>query len=163
MDEVMKISDEELMSKIANGEYGDDLVNSLTERDKSINQMKLFLLAQAKRELGRVIKLTEFLNRVEEKYEERVNQEINNIELRDFPTIISTITACLSRSNEIIQRVIKDDTLNQLVVIDNSVNKTIGTSNSLNLDTPDSRDRVNKIVKNMLNIIDNYEEENNGD
>lgn len=165
MNEIIKneISDSELMQHIADGTYTEDMVNSLTERDKSVNQMKLFLLAQAKRELNRVIKLTEFLNKIEEKYENRVMTEIDEIPLKDFPVVISTITACLSRSNNIIQRVLGDDTLTQLVVIDNSVNKTIGTSNQLNLDTPDSRDRVNKIVRNVINVIDNYNDNVEGD
>lgn len=160
MDELVKreVSDSELMQHIANGTYTEDMVNSLTEKDKSINQMKLFLLAQAKRELTRVIKLTEFLNKIEETYETKVMNEIDRIELKDFPTIISTITACLARSNSIIQRVLGDDSLTQLVVIDNSINKTIGTSNQLNLDSPDSRDRVNKIVRNVINVIDNYQD-----
>lgn len=156
----------DLMQRIADGSYTDEDARILTEESKSVNQMKLFLLAQAKRELYRVIKLTEFMNRIEEKYQERVMEEIDNIPLKDFPTIISTISSCLSRSNDIVQRVLRDDSLKNLVIIDNSVNttnNTIGTSNQLNLDTPDARDRVNKIVRNVINVIQTYEDSEGGE
>lgn len=53
MDEIIKVdSNSELMKNIASGNYTNDDVSYLTEKDKSINQMKLFLLAQAKRELN---------------------------------------------------------------------------------------------------------------
>lgn len=158
MDEIIKVdSNSELMKNIASGNYTNDDVSYLTEKDKSINQMKLFLLAQAKRELSRVIKLTEFLDKIESRYEKRVMEDIDILPLKDFPTVIATITACLTRSNNIIQKVLNDDSLTQLVFIDNSTNKTIGAigaANQLNLDSPDSRDRVNKVVRNMLNVID---------
>lgn len=160
MNELNSVSDSDLMKHIADGTYTEDMVTDLTEKDKSVNQMKLFLLAQAKRELNRVIKLTEFLNKLEENYENKVMNNINDIDIKDFPTIISTITSCLSRSNDIIQKVLKDDSLTQLIFVDNSVNKNIvGTYNQLNLDSPDSRDRVNKVIKNVINIIDNYNDD----
>jgi len=162
MNEIVNIPDEELMKQIADGTYNDEVVDMLTEKNKSVNQMKLFLLAQAKKELSRVIKLTAFLDKIEESYQTRVMEEIDMISLKEFPTIISTITSCLARSNSIVQKVLMDDSLTQLVIIDNSVNKTIGTSNSLNLDSPDARDRVNKIVRNVMNIIDTYEDNAEG-
>lgn len=149
----------ELMSVIAKGDYTSELVSELTEKDKTANQMKLFLLAQAKRELQRVMKYMALLDKVEESYRNKVEELIDDdkLDLKGFSDTISVINGCLARSNGIIKSVLNDDSLNNIVIIDNSTNINngiIGEDNSgLGLTDPDSRDRVNKVVSNVLNLI----------
>ena len=159
--------DNELMNKIADGNCSPDIISELTEKDKTVNQMKLFLLAQAKRELQRVVKYMTLLDKVEESYKDKIEQliEDDKLDLKDFSNTISMINGCLSRSNEIIKSVLKDDSLNNIVIIDNSTNingnNVIGGDTAgLGLTDPDSRDRVEKAVQNIISAINNYTEDN---
>lgn len=155
----------ELMSAIADGNYTPEIVGELTEKDKTSNQIKLFLLAQAKRELQRVTKYMKFLDKIEESYKTKVEQLIDEdkLELKDFSNIISVVNGCLARSNEIIKSVLKDDSLNNLVIIDNSTNinnSVIGEDRTgLGLTDPDSRNRVEMAIENILSKINNFNPE----
>ena len=106
---------------IATGKVTSSEITEITSAQYT-NQIKLFLLAQARKELMRVVKLTEFLTKVEDMYEERVMENLDKLSLDSFPDIISTITSCLKRSDDIMQSVLKNDSLKSLTLINYNSN-----------------------------------------
>lgn len=152
---------DELMEKVANGDINEDVSKSLVDKNITLNQVKVFQLAQAKKELQRVIKLTRMLEKVENAYGDKLDEvlESGHLGLADYGSIIGSINGMLSRSNKIISSVLKDDSLSNLVLIDNSTNIQNNTNGVMNanlgkgLTDPDSRDRVMKAVNNIVNVI----------
>ena len=152
---------DELMEKVANGDINEDVSRSLVDKNITLNQVKVFQLAQAKKELQRVIKLTRMLEKVENAYGDKLDEvlESGHLGLADYGNIIGSINGMLSRSDKIISSVLKDDSLSNLVLIDNSTNIQNNTNGVMNanlgkgLTDPDSRDRVMKAVNNIVNVI----------
>lgn len=152
----------DLMESIANSTVPSQTVADLVEKDKTVNQMKLFVLSEAKRELSRVIKLMKFLDKVEDAYQNKVDESLDKMSLYDYQQVISSITACINRSNTIINSVMKDNELMNILIynennINNSTTNIIGSNNNLGLENPESRDRVTKAVANILSKITDIE------
>lgn len=152
---------DELMERVANGDINEDVSKSLVDKNITLNQVKVFQLAQAKKELQRVIKLTKMLEKVENAYGDKLDEVLasGHLGLADYGCIISSINGMLSRSDKIISAVLKDDSLSNLVLIDNSTNIQNNTNGVMSsnlgkgLTDPDSRDRVMKAVNNIVNVI----------
>jgi len=128
--------------------------------DTAKNQMKIFFIASAKRELQRVIKLTETLDKLEEIYQQRAltfieENDNDEVTLMVIPNIIQTISNCLLRSNNIIRKVIDDEKLfNLLIVNDLTINNT--TNNAvISLEKPESRNKIRELINTVINNIDN--------
>lgn len=168
-EELSKLSTDSLMSLVANGQYNEDDFKSLTEENKTKQQIKLFTLVRVKRELERVIKYNELLTTVENKFDTMVNDAIQKdmLPLEAYITLIQTVNGILDRSDKIIQRVLNDDTLNNVFIIDNSKNVTnntmINSGSVMGLTDPESRERVNKAVNSVLNMINRIETQNPND
>lgn len=149
---------QQLLLDIANDNLSDDIALDLIAKDKTTNQMKLFILVQAKRELQRVIKLYNFLTKVEDTYMNKVEEDIDNFSLKQYADIMYTINQSLARADSVIKSVIKDDELSNILIYnDNSINTTnniIGAKSVQGLESPESRDRVIKAVNNILSKID---------
>ena len=95
--------------------------------DKLVNKAKLFIIAQACNELNRVIKLTNFLDTLEEKFIDAVTFKIeespHNLQLLTYA--METITESLNRSNQLITQILKDEKLSSVII------------NTTNIITPD--------------------------
>lgn len=143
-----------LMETIAtNGQTLDD-IRALTS-SKVTDQLKVFLVAQARNELMRVVKLTEFLDKLEASFMNKVDDAVMNDELslKQFSEVISTITSLLGRSNEIITKVLKDDSLTTILnttiyATDSSTSQTTVVSQ---LQDPQSRERVRTVIQTIIN------------
>ena len=154
MGEISKTTD--LMELISYDHINDEVVAELTDNDSTKNQIRLFLLAQAKRELMRTVKLMNFLNKVEDAYEDKVDMMMNEMTLKQYQDVINTISVCLSRSNDIITSVLKDDTLANILIVNND-NSNTTVNNTLKLQTPESRDKVLKVVDGIISKINSVE------
>ena len=155
--------EDNLLDLIVQGDTDNEEISKyLLDRNITLNQIKLFKLAQAKKELSRVLKLTRMLEKIEDSYTEKLTDAIDNgeIKLKEYSGFIDTINGMIARSNDIIYSVLKDDTLANIVLVNNTTNihnqnNVISDSPSLsNLTDPDSRDRVMKTVNNVMNILD---------
>ena len=111
------------MSSIAN--YEDLTSNTIETSDVSLNKFKLFLVAQAKNELRRIVKLTTFLDQVEDNF------------------------VSINRSNDLISAVMSDDKLNSFVF---NINTGDMQNNKFGLDI-DSRTRVRATANNLLAML----------
>lgn len=158
----------DVMKEIANNNTNNDEVSTFVDSKLSENQMKMFVIAQAKRELQKVIKFSEMLDKVQDRFEERIVNNLVDVPDYELPKIMSMLMGCIDRSNSLINSVIKDKDLLQLFVIDNSknltVNNEIGNVEN-NIDPAGmmdaaSRRKVLNAVKYVLGNMDQLINEN---
>lgn len=137
----------------------ENIANGINPTDKELSdtksQMRMFLIAQAKRELMRVVKLTEVLDKLQDVYGAKVMEYLEGDtgdELKYIPIFMDTIMKCLDRSNDIIRRISSDDKLFNIVYADFSTN----VSNVTNSNIGDvlSRRKVREAVDSMINALD---------
>lgn len=137
------------MSLIANCE--DLTSNTIETSDVSLNKFKLFLVAQAKNELRRIVKLTTFLDQVEDNFvstaTDLMQEYPDNLDL--ISETMKTLMACINRSNDLISAVMSDDKLNSFVF---NINTGDMQNNKFGLDI-DSRTRVRATANNLLTML----------
>ena len=136
------------MRLLAEGQLHNEQISDLNGKDAE-NQSKLFLVAQARNELQRILRLTQFLDNIEQKFMNAVNKQLieqpDNINL--IMTAMDITTQSLKRSNELVYNVLKDDSLQTLVV--NTVNLVPGVEQSSML-TRDSRDAIRSAATSLI-------------
>lgn len=146
-----------ILANIANDNIDSALAERYRNTDVITNKLKLFILAQAERDLNTILKLLRFLDKVEEAYENRVDQEMTRgtLTIYDYMQIISSINSSLSRCHATINQVLKDDSLKNIFIVDNSTNINTDLNHiSPGLSDPASRERVMKAVNSVLHTID---------
>jgi hypothetical protein len=118
--------------------------------EKLINKTKLFLVAQAANELNRVIKLTNLLDKLENRFIDTVNDrlETNPDNLALITSAMETITESLNRSNALITQVLKDDKLSSIII--NTTNIITPEGKSSTLMSVDSRDAIRNAASFFL-------------
>lgn len=146
-----------ILANIANDNIDSALAERYRNTDAITNKLKLFILAQAERDLNTILKLLRFLDKVEEAYENKVDQEMTRgtLTIYDYMQIISSINSSLSRCHTTINQVLKDDSLKNIFIVDNSTNINTDLNHiSPGLSDPASRERVMKAVNSVLHTID---------
>lgn len=160
LSKVDQISNMDMMTKVSNNEQSLEDIKHLTS-SKITDQLKVFLVAQARNELSRVVKLTQFLDRLENEYLSRVQQKVedNTMTLKQYSDTINLITGLLSRSNDIIYKVLKDDSLMTILntTIYTSGDPTQVSSVVSSLKDAQSRERVRNVIQNVLMVTSNYD------
>lgn len=149
----------EMMKTISENSQSLEDIKNLTS-SRVTDQLKVFLISQARNELSRVVKLTRFLDKLESNYMTKVGQamEQGDLTLKQYSEVIELITSLLARSNDIIYKVLRDDSLMTIL------NTTIYTSNSstrvssvvASLKDPQSRERVRSVIQNILGTTLSY-------
>lgn len=135
--------------------------------DKLVNKAKLFVIAQACNELNRVIKLTNFLDELEEKFIDVVTTKIDespqNLQLLTFA--MEKITESLNRSNQLITQILKDENLTSVII--NTTNIITPDGSSATVVSMDSRDAVRNWAASALaqltNVVDNNKDDSTVD
>lgn len=140
------------MMSIANNEIREMDIGSA---EQAKNQISMFLVAQAKNELYRIIKLTSFLEEVETRYidtaTELMQQYPDNLTL--VQNVLETIEKSINRSNELLTQVLKDEKLNTYVFNFHSNSKDENTTYK-NLDKA-SREDLRNFASSMLERLNN--------
>lgn len=149
-----------LMKKVAEGASLDGLnVNG----DELIDRAKLFLVTQACNELNRVIKMTNFLDKLEAKFmdvvDAKLEQSPENLQLITYA--MQTITESLNRSNNIITQVLKDDKLSSIII--NTTNVITPDGQSSTIMDMNSRDTVRNMASSLLAELSRAVEEGGED
>ena len=144
-----------LMKKIAEDS---SLEGMEVNGEKLLNKTKLFLIAQACNELNRVIKLTNLLDTLENKFIETVTTKLednpNNLSL--ITSTMEVITESLNRSNALITQVLKDEKLSSVII--NTTNIITPSGDSRSVMTADSRDAVRNWASSFLAQLNHIEE-----
>lgn len=148
-----------MMDLIAKNEQDLSDIKNLTS-SKVTDQLKVFLVAQARNELQRVVKLTQFLDDLEDKFISTVSNRMatDDLTLRQYSDIMSTITDLLNRSNTIISQVLKDESLMTILntTIYSTDNSATVSTTVASLKDPQSRERVRSVIKSILFATENY-------
>ena len=139
------------MRLLSQGKVHDTFLSDLNGKDVD-NQFKLFLAAQARNELQRILRLTEFLDGIEQKFMATVNKKLieqpDNINL--LMSSMDIISQSLKRSQELVYNVLKDDSLQTLVV--NTVNLIPGSDNT-SIMTRKSRDAIRSVASKLISDL----------
>lgn len=142
-----------MMQTISKDEQSFDDIKNLTS-SKVTDQLKVFLVSQARNELSRVVKLTKFLDKLENNYIKKVDQAMDDdsLTLKQYSDVIGLIVDLLSRSNEIIYKVLRDDSLMTILntTIYSTDSTTQVTSAISSLRSPQSREKVRSVIQNIL-------------
>ena len=127
------------------------------------NQIRIFLIAQARSELEKVISITETLDKMQTMYQEKALQYMadhnDETALKYLPPMIETLTNCLENSYNIINRVVANEKIMTFQLIQNNVSDStisIGSSSSSytgTLDDPVSRERVRNVLAEILRDV----------
>lgn len=158
------------MKEIADAKQFSDIspvIKSYLDPKLSETHLKLFKLAQAKRELQKVMKYNELLDKVEEEFEKRIITSLDTLPDFQLQKTIELMMKSIDRSNALVSDVIKDPNLLNLFVVDNSKNLTVNATTtsesgevqtSLNIEDPASRRRIADAVTQVLAQIQNAEQ-----
>ena len=129
--------------------------------DELIDRTKLFVVAYARNQLNRIIKLTNFLERLEDKFitavSERIESEPESLTM--ISMAMETISKCLEDANSVVFQVLKDDRLQNIII--NTTNIITPDGNSATIIDADSRDEVRKLAESLLAQLSKISEENN--
>lgn len=133
------------------------------DSDKLISKAKLFIVAQACNELNRVIKMTNFLDTLEEKFMDTVNSKLeeNPQNLQLITYAMETITESLNRSNNLITQILKDEKLASVII--NTTNIITPDGSSATVMSMDSRDTVRNWASAALAQLKGLDNNNSTD
>jgi hypothetical protein len=161
---------EELAIKIGDSENSSmimmkQLANNDLENPVDINgeqlmaRTKLFVVAQARNSLNRIIKLTNFLEKLEDKFIEAVNNRIENEpeSITMLSMAMETISKCLADANETVSQVLKDDRLQSVVF--NTTNIITPDGQKATVLDADSRDAIRNLAGSLLSQLSKFSEE----
>lgn len=120
------------------------------DSDSFLRKTKLFVVAQAYKELERIVKMTNLLDDLESKFIDTVDGKLadnpNNLQL--ITSAMEICTASLERSNALVSQVLKDDRLSSIVI--NTTNIITPDGNQANVMDMDSRDAVRNLASSFL-------------
>lgn len=124
---------------------------ALGQSSDSVNQFKLFLVAQAKNELRRIVKLTNYLDTVENRFIETSTMLMSEYpdNLSIISEVMKSLTSCINRSNELITQVVSDEKLNSYVFTSDIA--AIDESSGISLE---SRNKIRAMASRILSQID---------
>ena len=128
--------------------------------DELIDRTKLFVVAYARNQLNRIIKLTNFLERLEDKFINAVSERIESEpeSLTMISMAMETISKCLEDANSVVFQVLKDDRLQNIII--NTTNIITPDGNSATIIDGDSRDEVRNLAESLLAQLSKISEEN---
>lgn len=153
------------MEQIAtNTTYSTNLLN-YTDPKVSENQFKLFIIAQCKRELYKILEYSKILDKLEERFKQVYIDRIDELSDGTIVSLMQLMLDKIDRGNELINSVIKDKDITNVLIINqqnNSVNnisdltkdkllQTLYKSSELHDEAPSaSRAKVVEVVTNIL-------------
>lgn len=131
------------------------------------NQMKLFILAQARSQLAKVLELNNKLDKWIDKYTEKAEERMSSQDItpEEISVYMKQIIELIDRSNSMIKSVIGDEKLINLMYLDMSSNVTNNNSGSVvttsEIDSsPVSRNKIRTAVSSIIGAIDSYTSSN---
>lgn len=157
--------------------YSTNLLN-YTDPKVSENQFKLFIIAQCKRELYKILEYSKILDKLEERFKQVYIDRIDELSDGTIVSLMQLMLDKIDRGNELINSVIKDKDITNVLIINqqnNSVNnisdltkdkllQTLYKSSELHDEAPSaSRAKVVEVVTNILKDEadeDKYKESN---
>lgn len=127
--------------------------------EQLVSRTKLFVVAQARNSLNRVIKLTNFLEKLEDKFIEAVNNRIENEpeSITMIAMAMETISKSLADANETVSQVLRDEKLQSIVI--NTTNIITPDGQRATVVDADSRDAIRNLAGSLLSQLSKFSEE----
>lgn len=154
---LMKTIANKAISSVENQESTIDDSKSLMQNSmESNNQAKMFLVAQAKNEMQRIVRLTQFLDVVEQKFMDTstllMNEYPDNLSI--VQEVLDTIMKCINRSNDLIMAIVKDEKLNSFVF--NKPEEYVYDYKDISLE---SKNKIREFATKMIDRLSSLENE----
>lgn len=123
------------------------------DSNEMMNKTKMFLVVFARNQLNRIINLTNFLERLESKFIESVDEVLDTEQdaIRKIAMIsqaMETLSKCVEDANSVVFQVLKDDKFNNITI--NTTNIITPDGNSATIIDADSRDEVRNLAASLL-------------
>ena len=162
LDDQAKITDATLL-QLATSDMSTTLVDDLMSRDIP-TQLKAFMLAKAKGDLIRVIKLSQALGELEDTYIERALSTRDEASMGNLQRMIETTSNALNRTTDTVQQVMGDQeiklTIDQSTNIYNDNTTTNNTNNFVSvLSDQNSRQKLRELTAKFLSPISTNQNE----
>ena len=162
LDDQAKITDATLL-QLATSDMSTTLVDDLMSRDIP-TQLKAFMLAKAKGDLIRVIKLSQALGELEDTYIERALSTRDEETMGNLQRMIETTSNALNRTTDTVQQVMGDQeiklTIDQSTNIYNDNTTTNNTNNFVSvLSDQNSRQKLRELTAKFLSPISTNQNE----
>ena len=153
----LKLMDEESSSYVMMHQLASNDTDSIVEinGEQLLDRTKLFMIAHARQQLNRIIKLTKFLEKLEDKFIDAVNNRLDNEpeSITMISMAMETISKCLESANGEVFQILKDDRLANIVI--NTTNIITPDGNSATIIDADSRDEVRNLASSLLQQLTN--------
>lgn len=117
--------------------YADSLLK-YTDPKISENQFKLFIIAQCKREMYKLVEYSKWLDILEKRFKEVTVDRVDELSPGQLTGIIKFLKENIQSSNELINSVIKDKDITNVLIIGNQTN---------NINDLTRSDLLNKLYK----------------
>ena len=162
LDDQAKITDATLL-QLATSDMSTTLVDDLMSRDIP-TQLKAFMLAKAKGDLIRVIKLSQALGELEDTYIDRALSTRDEASMGNLQRMIETTSNALNRTTDTVQQVMGDQeiklTIDQSTNIYNDNTTTNNTNNFVSvLSDQNSRQKLRELTAKFLSPISTNQNE----
>lgn len=140
-----------MMKQLANNDDSQDIID--INGEKLIGRTKLFLVVQARNSLNRIIRLTTFLEKLEDKFIEAVTARVedNPNDITTISLAMETLSKCLEDANATVMQVLKDDKLQQIVI--NTTNIITPDGKAATVIDPQSRDEIRNLAGSLLSQL----------
>ena len=118
--------------------------------DDMLNKNKLFLILTAKNNFNRIIKLTDFLEKVENKFIDSINTAIDDdvLSLQQLSIVMETLTNLLKDARETVVQITRDEKIQDIVI--NTTNIITPDGNTATIIDADSRDSIRNLASSFL-------------
>lgn len=120
------------------------------DSDSQVEKTKMFYVMYARHTLNRIIKLTTFLEKLEDKFitavDDIIDKQPESISI--ISTAMETISELLKDCNAVVKDVLKDDRLNNVVINNTQIINPNGTAATI-IDA-DSRDEIRNLASSLL-------------
>ena len=111
-----------------NTSYSSGLLN-YTDPKVSENQFKLFIIAQCKRELYKILEYSKMLDKLEARFKEVYIDRINELSDGMIISLMQVVLEKIDRGNELINSVVKDKDITNVLIINQQNNMVNSISN----------------------------------
>lgn len=134
--------------------------------DELNNRTKLFLIYHARSQLNRIIKLTNFLEKMEDKFIESVSDVVDTEpdsmrKIAMLAQTMETLSKCLDDANSIVFQVLKDEKFNNITI--NTTNIITPDGQSATIIDADSRDEVRNLASSLYEQLSKIASAQEGD
>lgn len=159
------LQDSESSSMVMMKQLAENDLNTIVDINgpQLVERTKLFVVAQARNSLNRIIKLTNFLEKLEDKFIDAVNNRLENEpeSISMISLAMETISKCLADANETVSQVLKDERLQNIVI--NTTNIITPDGGSAKVIDADSRDTIRNLAGSLLSQLSKISEEGTGE